>query len=376
MGLFDFLKKKQAITTEKIVPQQSIESSPKSTIQTDADGIPTLASRIENAFPSSNGLYPHEILMLDYASSYKTSGNSFQNFWKWNYSVLDPQSVLDSLFERGFICRGDATSALKRFVVADLKVLLAQKSAKTTGKKDELISRILETYSREELEVTIPDRNYVLTELGQQELKENEYVPYLHRHHYMSVWEMNIMLHTNNPSHLRYRDIIWRELNKQSGEHFQNFDFGLYRNTRLSMHDFLVEEKKFKTALHLLCEVISFDLSGLGNGDKPIPNNDVFRQVKYESRMVNLLTTEDKKEVTVPPGIIGYFERLYKEIGMTPDEFIKYTYEQFAEIHIHDRVFTESECANIILSEIGLEERKILNSRKVAEQRVKKKLGL
>ena len=376
MGLFDFLKKKQAITTEKIVPQQSIESSPKSTIQTDAEGIPTLASRIENAFPSSNGLYPHEILMLDYASSYKTSGNSFQNFWKWNYSVLDPQSVLDSLFERGFICRGDATSALKRFVVADLKVLLAQKSAKTTGKKDELISRILETYSREELEVTIPDRNYVLTELGQQELKENEYVPYLHRHHYMSVWEMNIMLHINNPSHLRYRDIIWRELNKQSGEHFQNFDFGLYRNTRLSMHDFLVEEKKFKTALHLLCEVISFDLSGLGNGDKPIPNNDVFRQVKYESRMVNLLTTEDKKEVTVPPGIIGYFERLYKEIGMTPDEFIKYTYEQFAEIHIHDRVFTESECANIILSEIGLEERKILNSRKVAEQRVKKKLGL
>lgn len=192
----------------------------------------------------------------------------------------------------------------------------------------------------------------------------------------MSVWEMNIMLHTNNPSHLRYRDIIWRELNKQSGEHFQNFDFGLYRNTRLSMHDFLVEEQKFKTAFHLLCEVISFDLSGLGNGDKPMPNNDVFRQVKYESRMVNLLTTEDKKEVTVPPGIIGYFERLYKEIGMTPDEFIQYTYEQFAEIHIHDRVFSEGECANIILSEIGLEERKMPNSRKVAEQRVKKKLGL
>lgn len=376
MGLFDFLKKKQTIMPEKVVTRKSIDPSPKPTAQTDEEGIPTLASRIKNAFPSSNGLYPHEILMLDYASSYKTSGNSFQNFWKWNYSVLAPQSVLDSLFERGFIYRGNAASALKRFVVADLKALLTQKGAKASGKKEELISRILETYSTEELEETIPDRNYALTELGEQELKENEYVPYLHRHHYMSVWEMNIMLHTNNPSHLRYRDIIWRELNKQSGEHFQNFDFGLYRNTRLSMHDFLVEEQKFKTAFHLLCEVISFDLSGLGNGDKPMPNNDVFRQVKYESRMVNLLTTEDKKEVTVPPGIIGYFERLYKEIGMTPDEFIQYTYEQFAEIHIHDRVFSEGECANIILSEIGLEERKMPNSRKVAEQRVKKKLGL
>lgn len=376
MGLFDFLKKKQIITEKEFVHPKSIEPSLKSTTQTDTEGIPTLSSRIKSAFPSANGLYPHEIMMLDYASSYKTSGNSFQNFWKWNYSVLDPQGVLDSLFERGFICRGDAPSALQRLVVADLKSMLTKKGAKTTGKKDELISRILETYSVEELEETIPNRNYALTELGKQELKANEYVPYLHRHHYMSVWEMNIMLHTNNPSHLRYRDIIWRELNKQSGEHFQNFDFGLYRNTRLSMHDFLIEEKKYKTALHLLCEVISFDLSGLGNGDKPVPDNAVFRQVKYESRMVNLLTTEDKKEVTVPPGIIGYFERLYNEIGMPSDEFIQYTYEQFAEIHIHDRVFTGNECANIILSEIGLEERKLHNSRKVAEQRVKQKLGL
>ena len=114
MGLFDFLKKKPTTIPEKVEPQKRIEFSSKPTTQTDEEGIPTLASRIKNAFPSSNGLYPHEILMLDYASSYKTSGNSFQNFWKWNYSVLDPQRILDSLFERGFICRGDAASALKR----------------------------------------------------------------------------------------------------------------------------------------------------------------------------------------------------------------------------------------------------------------------
>ena len=98
MGLFDFLKKKQIITEKEFVHPKSIEPSLKSTTQTDTEGIPTLSSRIKSAFPSANGLYPHEIMMLDYASSYKTSGNSFQNFWKWNYSVLDPQGVLDSLF--------------------------------------------------------------------------------------------------------------------------------------------------------------------------------------------------------------------------------------------------------------------------------------
>ena len=61
---------------------------------------------------------------------------------------------------------------------------------------------------------------------------------------------------------------------------------------------------------------------------------------------------------------------------MPTADFIQYVYEQFSEIHIHERVFTEDECANIILSEIGLEERKIKNSCKVAEKRVKKALGL
>lgn len=120
-----------------------------------------------------------------------------------------------------------------------------------------------------------------------------------------------------------------------------------------------------------MTEVISFDLSGLGNSDKPISNSELFREVKFESRMANLFTTEGKKEVTLPPAIIGNFERLYNELGMNVDEFIKYTYEQFAEIHIHERVFNENECANIILAEIGLEERKLKNSFKVAEQRIR-----
>lgn len=368
MGLFDFIKKAPTINVAPSTQQSDIRHQPSRAIQTNEDAI-TLESRIRSAFPSKNGLYPHEILMLDYASSYKTGKNSFQNFWKCSYSVLEPQKILDSLYKRGFLCRGDAADALKRMTVADLKAILEKVGEKATGKKDDLIKRILKTYSAEALESAIPERYYALTDMGVSELKQNEYVPYLHRHPYMSVWEMNIMLHTDNPSHLNYRDILWRDFNRQSAEHFQNFDFGLYRNIRLDMHNFLLEENKYKTALHLLIEVISFDLSGLGNGDNPTSNNEI----KYESKMSNLLTTENGKEVTLAPGIIKYFENIHKGLEMPPDEFIQYTYKQFSKIHIHDRVFTDSECANIILSEIGLEERIIKNSYKVAEQRLKKK---
>ena len=377
MGIFDFFKKKSS--DKPIVQVNRTEISKihieNKNLSTSDNDIPSLEERIKNAVPSKNGLYPHEIIMLDYAHTYKNSNNSFQNFWKWNYSVLEPQELLNSLFNRGFIKTGGIKSVLCKLKVNELKELLTNKNQKTTGKKDELIERIIANYNEDELNKNFPDRYFELTEKGETELKENDYVSYLHRHNFMTVWEMNQLLYNDNPSHLKYRDILWREFNKRSGEHFQNHDFGLYRNTRLNMHDFLMEEEKYKTAFALLAEVASFDLSGLGNGDKLVPRDEFSRKIIFESKMVNLFTN-DKEEVTLPPGILRYFEKLYDVLEMSDEEFIEYTYKEFSQIKIHERTFNPDECANILLSEIGKEERKIKNSYAVAEQRVKKLLGM
>lgn len=379
MGIFNLFKKKPVVVNSQVpqpptMPAKSINT--KETITNNE--TQTLENMIKQAVPSREGLYPHEILMLEYANTYKTNENTFQNFWKWEYFVLNPQSVLDSLFERGFICRSDVPSALKHLHVVDLKSMLSKIGEKTTGKKEDLINRILETYTPDDLEKELPVRNYTLTEKGEEELKCNEYVSYLHRHHYMSVWEMNIRLYKNNPSKLKYRDILWGYFNEQSDVHFQNYNFGLYRNIRLNMHDFLVEEGKFKTALKLLIEVISYDLSGLGNNDSITSKQEqkLLREIKFEGRMSNLFITEDKREITLPSGIVRYFQHLYENLQMPQEEFIDYVYERFSEISIFERVFTAEECANIILSEIGLESRKITNSCKIAEKRLKKHFGI
>lgn len=380
MGIFDFLKKKTSVTVSQSpqTPSVRVEAVETEKAKTCDDGEETLESKICQAIPSHAGLYPHEILMLEYASSYKTSENNFQNFWKWEYLVLDPQSVLDSLFKRGFICYEDIGSALRHLTVSDLKNMLSKIGEKTTGKKDELINRLLNVYNPDDLEKELTVRHYALTDKGKEEVKHNEYVLYLHRHRYMSVWDMNHRLFRDNPSHLRYRDIIWGYFNEQSGEHFKNFDFGLYRNVRLNMHDFLVEEGKLKSALEILIEVISFDLSGLGNKCPPIVmgEHQLLREAKCQSRMTNLFKTEDKAEVTLPPGVVRYFEHLYNELKMDSKEFIKYTYEIFAEVRIHKRVFNSDECANIILSEIGLENRKVTNSCEVAKKRLMQQFGI
>jgi len=371
MGLFDWLKKKNV--SEQLQVVQATKKTNTETIEkvVNSDDHTLLDDLIVSAFPSSNGLYPHEILMLSYAHTYKTLGNTFQSFWKYQYSVHAPQDILTSLYNSGFIEIGDLRLVLNKLKVSELKDLLNENGQKTTGKKDELIERIIATCDKQQLEETYNERYYVLTNKGQEELLNNEYVIYLHRHQHMSVWEMNKRLFSNNSSGIGYRDILWGEFNRRSGEQFKNSDFGLYRNTRLSMSDFLREEKKYKKALCLLIEVASFDLSGLGNGDKPSLREYMPLDSMVRHKMVNLYS-EDIVEIIEYPGIIKIFAELKELLAMTDSDYANFLYNEFAQIDIHERVFTATECANIILSQLGIEERAIKNSYIVAEERIRK----
>lgn len=134
MGLFDFLKKKtttqdssksnlnttnnQTFTYEapkpSYVKKEVLDKTSKYEIAVEQDGPPLLSDLIKSAIPSKQGLYPHELIMLEYAPSFKTSNNTFQQFWYYQYSVTEPQSLLDSLFVRGFIEIGDLKSALQK----------------------------------------------------------------------------------------------------------------------------------------------------------------------------------------------------------------------------------------------------------------------
>ncbi len=393
MGLFDFIKKATSQIQHTNTPlgvKNTVPEMDKKYYQPDSYYTPkahegtvfeknvlTFDEHKKRSIPSKKGLYVPEILLLEYCSNgaYPGPKNGYPGFWWFEYGIRDVGAVLKSLEERNFIRWAPISNSVMRLNIPSLKEILEKHDLSVSGKKAELVERIMCSISKEELETLNLERKYELTDLGEIELSENQYVPYLHRHKYMSVWEMNKKLNNDNPSHLGYRDILWREFNEKAGEHFQNCDFGLYRNIRLNMHDFLIEELKYKSALHMLVEVASFDLSGLGNGDRPEKNDCAWREIRYESKLVNLFF-DDEQEVIILPGIINYFKKLYELLEMTENEFKNYIYEEFSKIKIHERVFSEDECANIVLFALGMEERKLKNSKKVAETRLKQMLSL
>jgi hypothetical protein len=62
-------------------------------------------------------------------------------------------------------------------------------------------------------------------------------------------------------------DVKWALLNAMANRHAAERDWGLYRNMRLTMADFLTRRMKFEEGMRLYLEVCALDLNGPANGN-------------------------------------------------------------------------------------------------------------
>ena len=332
-------------------------------------GISDLSSLIKDAIPSKNGLYPHEILMLSYASNYKTTleNNIYQSFWLDKYYVDNPNTILKSLVERGFIDIGDISQTIERLTISELKENLASINQKTNGSKQELINRILINIPENILNKRYPHRYFKLTDLGKQELLDNQYVPYLHKNDFLNIWELNKLA----PTEKNYRDLIWECFNKQSLKENSNYNFGLYCNIRFKMGLFLLEENKIKEALYFFCEVFKYDNCLLDN----LAKNLLDRQDKKDflillNTKVNLFFTH----ILQPPKLLECFLHIQKKLEISEQKFQDILYNNFYKIRTELCMFTEEELVKIIEYETKKENDKLNILYDIAKKRELQKI--
>ena len=123
MGFFDFLKKKEPKVTVTVSAKENTFGELQQQKEIAIVETKELACK---AFPSKNGLRPHEIFMLSYAPHYNTEGNSFPQFWHYDFGVDNPQAILNMLLERGFIRIATAKESVEKLKVPELKEILSE----------------------------------------------------------------------------------------------------------------------------------------------------------------------------------------------------------------------------------------------------------
>ena len=170
---------------------------------------------IETAFPSKRGLYPHEILVLNFAPKYNTESEKFPQYWLYRYGIKNVSAILEDLYKKGFLKYADIGVTIGKHNAEELKSILKEHGLKVTGKKSVLVSRILENVSVSEIESIFTERYYDITDIGEKEIEENGYVMEIHNNSLlrMSIWDANIILHHNPDS--SFDEIIEKQQQKE-----------------------------------------------------------------------------------------------------------------------------------------------------------------
>ena len=315
MGLFDLFKKKKAQdpprkeTTEKETPVQSppikvsIRNSPdsyadSSSIAPDerpfyqpdsyytyysypgselSQKVTPFEDRKKISFPSSRGLYVAEIMLLEYCSQgkYPKPSSGYPGLWWFKYGIRDVGHALESLEKRGFIKWRAKTASLNSLKVDELKHILAGRNLPLTGKKADLVERIINEIPEEEL--SIPDYcpKYELTELGKIELDDNGYVPYMHKHPHLTtedntfgtpftVWEINKLFPDGNAKD--WRRVVGEIEKKRFGVNMANTPVDSKPKARAKSEDLSAQKEEIREYLRANEAVISKGIKTKGDG--------------------------------------------------------------------------------------------------------------
>lgn len=224
MGLLDFFKNQKPVASERGPATPAVPETDKKYYQNDSyytdvafSGTPfekrviSFEERKFTAIPSKTGLYPAEVLLLEYCSydTYPDPKNGYPSFWWFEYGIRDVGAALKSLEDRGYIVFATAKESLDNLTIPQLKELLSSKDLPTSGKKVDLVMRVADAFSETELLATGVQVKYILTELGRRELTENEYIPYMHKARSkttedarfgmtFNVWSINKLLGTGD----------------------------------------------------------------------------------------------------------------------------------------------------------------------------------
>jgi hypothetical protein len=258
MGLFNFLKK--VISGANLQSDNESHTKTPEKVSYNYDIDPILTKKF------SNGLLPGEIVLIDWISG-KNRHVQFPRYFENTYG-LDAQRSLDRLIEEGYLRESSAIESLASLKVPELKEILKSKGLKVSGKKADLIERIGESSTEEEVETNIDSRILEVIDKGNKVLEEYYYIIPAHRNG-SKDGVYNVANAIREVKQCSYKpnngDISWGLFQKSYMRNAEAFKYGLMRNDIYNMAAQLHKERKYKDSLYQYLRVYIIDTSGLQN---------------------------------------------------------------------------------------------------------------
>lgn len=118
-------------------------------------------------------IIPVDILMLHYVGDGIKQDMKFPGYWQYQYGV-NAQEVVAKLLNKNLLRIADIDVSLQHMEVKGLKEILSSAGLKSTGKKGDLVARIVNEIDRQSLSALDLPGYIVRTDLGEKILADNE----------------------------------------------------------------------------------------------------------------------------------------------------------------------------------------------------------
>ena len=143
-------------------------TSSTETFKDDISELEALYNKSVSEKYSPNFKFAYVIFLNSYGKRFL---KSTEREYKITENDLNTQAIKDE-----FVMQASPLVAAQKSTVSDLKEILKAHNLKVSGKKDELIERLGDNLSAEELEEIFPEKSYELSAEGQKFIDENDYV--------------------------------------------------------------------------------------------------------------------------------------------------------------------------------------------------------
>ncbi|MGE6609347.1 SAP domain-containing protein [Peribacillus sp. NPDC076916] len=265
MGFFNIIKKVFSGNGSQQSTKSYTEASSK--ISSKVSYSYVIEPILTKKFP--NGLVPGEILLINWIAG-KNKDAQFPRYFETTYGI-DAQRSLYKLLKEGYVAEASAIESLSSLKLPELKEILKSKELKVSGNKADLISRIGDNFTNEEVDTFIDSPMLKVTEKGDKVLEEYYYIVPAHRND-SKDGVYNVATTIRHVNKLSYKpkngDVSWALFQKAYMKHAEEFKYGLMRNDILNMARQLERERKYKDSLFHYLRVYIIDLSGLSNSSR------------------------------------------------------------------------------------------------------------
>ena len=316
-----------------------------------------LEANLKKAVPSSSGLYPHEILLLnDAVKFYSTSQTEFPGKWFYGHGIADVLYYLAKLKDQGYLATGNIRKTLEMQTVPDLKRFLVKYCIETLGNKEDLVIRILNEMPTEAIEKYFNEKYYALTEKGEKELDENQYLfePFNDRDTIWSLNRRNAKKLKNGTNTSKRTDIL------RSAWPAKKYNRSKWINTA----ELARKSEEYKKEIELYIDVMYHDISGFDD------ISDL--RIQWIQKNLQFYFPYSTTAHRVAPGLANRVQLSVKRAVVFSGQMTEMIKKVISEHELEWHIFTKEEAALIIDAEINGDPHKASEIYEIAYSRIRK----